>query len=163
MLDWSYEDVISIALDSCIYLFKNKGKDNGISKLTEVVDNFYCAIKFAKGKPLLAAGDDSGSLHIFDVHTGAKTASLKHHNNRVCALSWMNDSILSSGSRDGSVKTIDLRTKTIVSSFDRHTQEVTGLRWAPQENFIASGGNDNYVYVWDVRRFGNKSNAAPRV
>ena len=29
-----------------------------------------------------------------------------------------------------------------------HSQEVCGLEWSPDGRYLASGGNDNMVYVW---------------
>lgn len=31
-----------------------------------------------------------------------------------------------------------------------HTQEVCGLRWSPDGRYLASGGNDNVVNVWEA-------------
>lgn len=34
---------------------------------------------------------------------------------------------------------------------DGHRQEVCGLKWNPSEMFLASGGNDNRLLLWDKR------------
>jgi WD40 repeat protein len=31
-----------------------------------------------------------------------------------------------------------------------HRQEVCGLQWSPDHQFLASGGNDNRLLIWDV-------------
>jgi cell division cycle 20-like protein 1, cofactor of APC complex len=75
---------------------------------------------------------------------------LQGHSARVGALAWNND-ILSSGSRDRLIMQRDTRTPSQTS--DRrlvgHRQEVCGLKWSPDNQYLASGGNDNRLYVWN--------------
>lgn len=33
-----------------------------------------------------------------------------------------------------------------------HTQEVCGLKWSPDGSLLASGGNDNALMIWDLRK-----------
>ena len=65
--------------------------------------------------------------------------------------------MLTSGSRDRFVHHRDVRENT-VRPFRKaagHRQEVCGLKWSqgagPQNSFLASGGNDNKVCIWDLR------------
>ena len=37
-----------------------------------------------------------------------------------------------------------------VATLESHTQEVCGLKWSPDGKYLASGGNDNMVNVWDA-------------
>ena len=37
-----------------------------------------------------------------------------------------------------------------VASLLSHTQEVCGLSWSPSGTHLASGGNDNFLNIWDV-------------
>ena len=37
------------------------------------------------------------------------------------------------------------------SSFQTgHRQEVCGLKWSPDSQYLASGGNDNKLFVWNL-------------
>lgn len=58
-----------------------------------------------------------------------------------------------SGSRDRSILQWDYRTATHGNRYIRklvgHSQEVCGLRWSPDHQLLASGGNDNKLYIWD--------------
>lgn len=71
------------------------------------------------------------------------------HSERVGALAW-NRHLLSSGSRAGAVFTHDVRVAQhlIHQPANAHTQEVCGLKWSPDQRFLASGGNDNLVKIW---------------
>ena len=71
------------------------------------------------------------------------------HTARVGALAW-NNHILSSGSRDRTILHRDTRapeqyTRRLAG---HHKQEVCGLRWNPDTDQLASGGNDNKLFVW---------------
>jgi cell division cycle 20-like protein 1 (cofactor of APC complex) len=71
------------------------------------------------------------------------------HEARVCSLSW-NQSVLSSGSKDKQIINHDVRVKNHkISVFRSHLKEVCGLKWSPSGNYLASGGNDNQLFLWD--------------
>ena len=59
-----------------------------------------------------------------------------------------------SGSRDKIIRLFDVRQKMCnpVYSFAGHMQEICGLKFSPDNNYIASGGNDNQLLVWDLRQ-----------
>lgn len=69
ILDWGACDQVAISLMNCVYLWKNNSKDNSVSRLVELDDGCYCAVKFSLDGKLLAGGEDSGHLHIYDVET----------------------------------------------------------------------------------------------
>ena len=62
----------------------------------------------------------------------------------------LNPPFCSSGSRTGGIHHHDVRVATHhVATLANHLQEVCGLRWSPDGQYLASGGNDNTVNVWD--------------
>ena len=62
----------------------------------------------------------------------------------------LNPPFCSSGSRTGGIHHHDVRVATHhVATLANHLQEVCGLRWSPDGQYLASGGNDNAVNVWD--------------
>lgn len=68
---------------------------------------------------------------------------------RVSSLAW-NDHLLSSAGRDSTILNHDVRIENHnISSFRGHEQEVCGLKWSPDGSQLASGGNDNMLYIWD--------------
>jgi hypothetical protein len=155
ILDWSSKDVIAISLENSIYFFKNKLKENSVVKVTELMDNVFSTVKFSPSGSLLAAGEENGHTYIYDVAKETQLFQVKSHTDRVCSMSWMNENVLSTGSRDTVIKNFDLRTKGHISSLHKHAQEVCGLRWSPDENFLASGGNENFINIWDIRKYRN--------
>merc|ERR1712020_45616 len=73
------------------------------------------------------------------------------HTARVGALAWNGDN-LSSGSRDRLILQRDVRTPPLASErrLVGHRQEVCGLKWSPDNQYLASGGNDNKLFVWNT-------------
>lgn len=59
--------------------------------------------------------------------------------------------MLSSGSKDKSILQRDLREKAdYFASLYSHKQEVCGLKWSSDAQQLASGGNDNKLFVWSL-------------
>jgi cell division cycle 20-like protein 1, cofactor of APC complex len=77
---------------------------------------------------------------------------LEGHFARVSSLAWnnVNTSIVASGSKDRSILIRDLRAhNNQYTKLMDHKQEVCGLRWSlHDENQLASGGNDNQLFIW---------------
>lgn len=56
---------------------------------------------------------------------------------------------LFSGSRSGHIHHHDVRVADHhIFTLTGHSQEVCGLKWSPDGRYLASGGNDNQVFVW---------------
>lgn len=65
-------------------------------------------------------------------------------------MAW-NSVLLATGSRDKTVLLRDPRTcRDFTSRMQEHTQEVCGLKWSHDDQYLASGGNDNKVVVWSA-------------
>ena len=86
---------------------------------------------------------------MWDVAANKKVNTLVGHSARVGALAWNGD-MLSSGSRDRLILQRDVRTPMIAGErkLVGHRQEVCGLKWSPDGQYLASGGNDNKLFVW---------------
>lgn len=65
------------------------------------------------------------------------------------SLAW-HEHILTSGSRDRTILHRDVRVSDhYFRKLTAHKQEVCGLRWNSEEGQLASGGNDNKLFIWD--------------
>jgi cell division cycle 20-like protein 1 (cofactor of APC complex) len=68
----------------------------------------------------------------------------------VGTLAW-SSSILSSGSRAGVILQRDLRAPShYVSQLVGHGSEVCGLKWSYDDRELASGGNDDLLFIWSA-------------
>lgn len=96
----------------------------------------------------LAIGTNRGIVQIWDAVKCQRVRSMVGHTGRVGALAW-NSHLLSSGSRDRKILQRDTRApEAFQDALLSHKQEVCGLEWSPDEQHLASGGNDNKLFVW---------------
>lgn len=99
---------------------------------------------------LVAVGTQSGLVQVWDATAGKQVSTLHGHTARVGAIAWNGD-ILSSGSRDRFINQKDIREPPAIQrQLVGHRQEVCGLKWSPDNQYLASGGNDNRLYVWNL-------------
>jgi len=101
-------------------------------------------------------------VHIWDAVTCNRIRTMTGHTHRVGSLSWSGH-ILASGSKDRSIRLRD--TRVIDNSYrelNGHKQEVCGLKYSSlQPTFLASGGNDNKLFVWDERKIRSSTTMIP--
>ena len=109
------------------------------------------AIKCSPVNPHTAIAYNNGNIQVYDYNKKkALYMDDTSHLSRVTALDWNQRTILT-GSKDNSIKMRDERTFKPSMEFEQvHTQEVLGVKRSG--NLIASGGNDNTVAIYDVRK-----------
>lgn len=157
LVDWSSTNILGVGLSQAVYLWTaHTAKVEKLCDLQSEQDTISSISWVQKGSTL-AIGTLHGRLHIYDANTLQLLRSYNHaHQQRIGALAW-NAHVLSSGSRDRFVHHRDVREPT-VKPFRKaagHRQEVCGLKWSqgsgPESSWLASGGNDNKVCIWDLR------------
>ncbi|GKF27740.1 FIZZY-related 2-like protein, partial [Tanacetum coccineum] len=90
-----------------------------------------------------------GLAKIWDAAHCKRVRTMEGHGLRVGALAW-SSSMLYSGSRDKSILQRDPRAQeAFVSKLNGHKSEVCGLKWSYDNHELASGGNDNRLFVWN--------------
>ena len=68
---------------------------------------------------------------------------------------------LTSGGRDSKILNHDVRSSThLTSTYLGHTQEVCGLKWNGDGTHLASGGNENYLCLWDAAMSSRRSHTS---
>jgi cell division cycle 20-like protein 1 (cofactor of APC complex) len=151
VVDWSSQGLLAVGLGSCVYLWTPQGK---VTKLNDVGQtDSITSVNWSKNGHYLSIGAYSGNVQIWDIKKTKPIRIVRAHESRVGSIAW-NSKILSTGSRDKSIALTDLRDKK--DSFAQllgHKQEVCGLRWSPDEQQLASGGNDNKLLVWNATNF----------
>jgi len=150
LVDWSSQNVLCVGLGSCVYLWS--ACTSQVTKLCDLrVDgsnDVVTSVKWIHRGSQLAVGTNSGMVQIWDAIKCERVRSMRGHNGRVGALAW-NAHTLSSGSRDRRILQRDTRAvEDFYEELLGHKQEVCGLEWSPDEQHLASGGNDNKLFVW---------------
>ena len=148
LVDWSQTNILAVALGQAVYVWN--ACTSTVSLLCDLGDDAQVtSVSWSQKGAHLCVGDASGAIHVWDVNHQKEVRTLGGHQNRVGASSW-SGALIATGSRDRSILVRDVR---VGESFQRrlsgHKQEVCGLKWSlHDENQLASGGNDNKLFVW---------------
>ncbi|XP_051554744.1 cell division cycle protein 20 homolog [Myxocyprinus asiaticus] len=150
LIDWGRQNMLAVGLTSDVYLWDAAAGDIVLLKKMEDEHGYICSVSWSKDGNFLAIGTSDCKVELWDVQYQKRLRSMDGHSARVGCLSW-NDHILSSGSRSGLIHQHDVRVADHhIFTFGGHTQEVCGLTWSPDGKYLASGGNDNMVYIWPM-------------
>ena len=149
LLDWNCNNVLAVALASTVYLWNATTGDIQQLMQTPEPEDYISSIAWAADGKHLAVGTHGAEVQIWDAARVKQLRTLRGHNARVGSLAW-NGHTLTSGGRDSMIFNHDVRVReSIQATLRAHEQEVCGLKWSPSGNQLASGGNDNLLYVWD--------------
>ncbi|KAK2642866.1 hypothetical protein Ddye_024629 [Dipteronia dyeriana] len=154
LLDWGSSNVLAIALNSKVYLW-DASVDCISGKLMPGVENGpVTSVSWALDGRHIAIGLNNSQVQIWDSTANRKLRTIGGvHTSGVGSLTWNNNQTLTTGGMDGNVVNNDVRIRDhVVETYRGHTQEVCGLKWSPSGQQLASGGNDNLLYIWDNRR-----------
>ncbi len=162
LLDWGKENIIAIALSDEIYLWNDNNSRSSLlvsyeqgNYSSDENSNYITSLSWMQNGLYLGVGLSKGSIQLWDINKKIKLKDIEAHNKRVSCLAW-NHNILSSGSKDRYIKNFDIRLKTPEISFiKKHRQEICSLKYSLEGDLLASGGNDNIAYIWDIRNLKN--------
>lgn len=150
LMDWGRQNLLAVGLANHVYLWNAAVGDIILLKKMEEDNNFICSVSWSKEGNFLAVGTSDCKVELWDVQCQKRLRSMDGHSARVGCLSW-NDHILSSGSRSGLIHQHDVRVADHhIYTYGGHSQEVCGLTWSPDGKYLASGGNDNTVFIWPM-------------
>lgn len=147
LVDWGSNDVLAVGLGPSVYLWNREtGK---VTTLCTLEGDSVTSVNWIQRGTHLAIGTSKGLLHIWDTVAQKRLRTMTGHASRISSLAW-NAHILSTGSRDRTILHRDVRLPTMyLRRLTGHKQEVCGLKWNSDTEQLASGGNDNKIFIWD--------------
>jgi WD40 repeat protein len=180
LIDWSSKNVVAVVLGDTIHLWNNQiqqlegGPSSSLNNKNPIPSASWTALHWHIDGNLLALGTRQGNLEIWDCEKGKMVQSWKQaHKSRIDIMHW-NEALglLSTGGKDHLIHHFDMRVPSSdhIGALVGHKQEVCGLKWQQQRPSIgtyanssgsgrqgssfllASGGNDNVICIWDVRK-----------
>jgi cell division cycle 20, cofactor of APC complex len=149
ILEWSSLNKIGVALGNSMHLLDGETRKN--TKLFHIEKpNLITSLTFHPEGDYLTFGCSNGDLHIWSLEKGSLVRTIPTTNKKLFTLNW-NQSLLSCGAGTN-ILSFDFRQKKPLSfTIRKHTDWVCGLKWSDDGGLLASGGNDNRVYVWDSK------------
>lgn len=153
LMSWSCEDVLAVALQSHIYTWRS----SHVSMLCNIQDTSsafrVASLAWDPTGKILAVGLDDGTTQLWDVQQSQCIGQVCKQSAKVGVINW-SPGILACGSRDGSIFVKDTRMANTNLRLRLHKGEITSLTYSPAIEALASGGNDNKLYLWDIRSRG---------
>lgn len=146
-------DVFVVSTGARIQLFSTKTRKL-IKTITRFDDTAYSGEVRYDGR-VLVAGDDTGTIQVFDVNSRAILKTWKESKQPVHTTRWSpreSTSLMSCGD-DATVKLWDLPSEASVTTFRGHQDYVRSGCFMPGQtsNLLVSGGYDQTVRLWDPR------------
>jgi guanine nucleotide-binding protein subunit beta-2-like 1 protein len=112
------------------------------------------AVAFSPDNRQIASGGRDKNLKIWNTVGECKfTVEQGAHSDWVSSVKFFQDAktpIVVSASWDKTIKVWDNQTMTLKHTFVGHTAQVNSLSMVPKTNFLASGGKDGNVIIWDL-------------
>ncbi|KAG4171209.1 hypothetical protein ERO13_A12G195300v2 [Gossypium hirsutum] len=152
IMSWGMNNILAVALGPELYLWNSE--DQAVHKLLQVRggNDWPTSVTWSEDARTLAIGYMCSNLQLWDVESSKLIRSLQGHSGRIASTAW-NGHILTSGSRDKSIINHDVRAaNSLASCIKRHADEVCGLKWSTEGNRLASGGNENLLYIWEASK-----------
>ncbi|KAK8489797.1 hypothetical protein V6N11_046864 [Hibiscus sabdariffa] len=152
IMSWGKNNILAVALGPELYLWNSE--DQRVHKLLQVPggNDWPTSVTWSEDARTLAVGYMCSSLQLWDVESSKLIRNLEGHSGRIASTAW-NGRILTSGSRDKSIINHDVRAaNNLASCIKRHADEVCGLKWSTEGNRLASGGNENLLYIWEASK-----------
>ncbi|XVF54825.1 hypothetical protein PTKIN_Ptkin05aG0212900 [Pterospermum kingtungense] len=152
IMNWGQNNILAVALGPELYLWNSE--DQSVHKLLRIPggDDWPTSVTWSEDARTLAVGYMCSKLQLWDVESSKLIRDLQGHSGRIATTAW-NGYILTSGSRDKSIINHDVRAgNSKASCIRKHGGEVCGLKWSIEGNRLASGGNENLLYIWEASK-----------
>lgn len=146
LISWSKEN-IAYGVCNKLYLFNFHKSTNEI--VYEYPNKSITSVFYNEDGTKISVGCSQGKVDVIDLVT-LKNKQYKIHRSRVGVIEW-NKNTFYTGSRDKTIKMVDERTSSTKICLTGHAQEVCGLKLNCNKGLLASGGNDNNIFIYDSR------------
>ncbi|CAG8442552.1 2331_t:CDS:10 [Diversispora eburnea] len=153
VVDWSHSNILSLGLDSFVYLWNTE-----TSKLCDL-GTCCCvtSVKWLHQGGQLVIGTTEGQLQIWDIQTLTKIRDLEGHKSRIGIIACYGNTTISTGSADRLILNRDQRIpRDIYGVLKEHRSEVMNT-YNTYRDQLASGGNANELFIWESNKSDNPS------
>mmetsp|Transcript_6200 Transcript_6200/g.13514 ORF Transcript_6200/g.13514 Transcript_6200/m.13514 type:complete len:357 (+) Transcript_6200:226-1296(+) len=144
--------IASGSFDKLLFLWRTYGECENYAMLKGHRNAILEVQWFTDGEKLVSCSADK-TVRAWDAVTGTQVKKLTEHDNHVNSVCPMRRGppLFASASDDASVKVWDMRVKRSILTFSDKFQ-VTSVAFADAGDQVYSGGLDNTIKVWDLRK-----------
>lgn len=112
-------------------------------------DDTVQSIRFSPDGKTLASGGADRMVHLWDVESGKRQATLEGHTHHVTAVAWgLAGREVASGAADGVVKIWDLKTGKAARTINGIKSEVTRLVYVGSDGRVGITSGDGYLSIY---------------
>jgi hypothetical protein len=109
------------------------------------------SVAFSPDGTLLATGDTSPEVRLWQVADGQAFLLLQGHTNLVSSVAWSPDGqTLATSSHDQTVKLWDTHTGQCLKTLHGHSSWVSSVAWSPDGQTLATSSHDQTAKLWDT-------------
>lgn len=105
------------------------------------------------GSQVTSVGEDRRIVR-YDIPTGQMVSSEEIANTKLMSMCLINDSVVAAAGADNSIHLVDLRANELVAQLKGHSGTVAVM--VPCGNFLASGGFDTTIRIWNLERIAER-------
>lgn len=153
LMDYGKNGMFAIALNDKVY-FWNNGKVTSLDFPNRTVRS----LKFLSSGRCIAIGFEDKMIEVWDVKKEKKVLNFLNSSSVVTIDAFKGVGLVF-GCRNGSLVfrlSGESKTREILCA---HEQSVCKVLFSPDGKYLATGGNDNEVSIWDLQNFQRKSNS----
>lgn len=143
--------------------------NNQVKTLNRKYNNLVTSIQFNPDSELLASGDNSGNVELWNVPTQSTILNKKAHQGYISNFAFNVESIyFVSGENNGDLKIWRVGSGQELVTLKGHTNKINSINYHPDNERIVTTSDDNTLKLWDTidakflrnLRFSSKVNSA---
>lgn len=145
-------------LDNVCSVYKIPPNKDGEMKICMELaqhDGYLSCCRFDNEDQLITSSGDATCI-LWDVETKRPKATFAEHAGDVMSVDVFGGNVFVSGSCDTTAKLWDVRqSKASIRTFYGHVADVNSVRFFPSGNCVATGSDDAYCRLFDIRAYGH--------
>lgn len=148
---WSPKgEYLAVGYDDCKIRIWNPFTECCLAVLRGHTDSIKCLAWSPDGQSIVSGSDDN-TVKIWQGKNfeGVEPKTIYNHDGPVNAVLWLKNNTIVSAGDDKRFVCVNLNSEIILEKKE-HKKKIYSLALSPDERYILSGGNDDYICMWDM-------------